>query len=84
MAASVEGHRYRLFEAFAQLLVATSRGSPILLIFEDAHWADQGSMLFLRHLVRSTRHAAISIVVTYRDNEPNHASGPGGGSKPPS
>ena len=77
VAASVEGHRYRLFEAFAQLLVATSRESPTLLIFEDAHWADQGSMLFLRHLIRSTRHAAICIVVTYRENEPQHVSGPG-------
>jgi len=76
VAASVEGHRYRLFEAFAQLLVATTRESPILLIFEDAHWADQGSMLFLRHLIRSTRAAAICIVVTSRENEP-HASGPG-------
>ncbi len=67
--ATLEGRRYRMFEACSQLLVATSRGGPVLLVFDDAHWADPGSMMFLRHLLRSTREAAICIVVTYRDDE---------------
>lgn len=73
IAASMEGHRYRMFDAFAQLLVVASRERPILLLFEDVHWADQGSMLFLRHLIRSTAKAALCIVLTCRDNEPEHA-----------
>jgi tetratricopeptide (TPR) repeat protein len=73
IAASMEGHRYRMFEAFAELLVVTSREGPILLVFEDVHWADQGSKLFLRHLIRSTGKAAICIVVTCRENEPQLA-----------
>jgi predicted ATPase len=75
--ATLEGRRYRMFEACSQLFVATSRGSPVLLVFDDAHWADPGSMLFLRHLVRSTREAAICIIVTYRDDEPSRTTDSG-------
>ncbi len=71
--ATVEGRRFRMFEAFAQLLVSISRECPLLLLFEDFHWADSGSLIFLRHLIRSTREAAICIVITYRENEPLRA-----------
>ena len=75
--ASIEGRRFRMFEAFAQLIAVSSRDGPILLLFEDVHWADQGSMLFLRHLVRSTRQAPVCIVVTGREDERERASGAG-------
>ncbi len=67
--ASPESRRYRMFDAFAQLAVAISQDCPILLLFEDVHWADTGSLLFLRHLIRSTRDAAICIAITYREND---------------
>src|SRR5207248_2141973 len=57
--ATPEGRRYRLFEAASQLLAATSRSGPILLVVDDLHWADRGSLLLLRHMIRSTREAAI-------------------------
>jgi tetratricopeptide (TPR) repeat protein len=75
--ASIEGRRFRMFEAFAQLIVVSSRDGPILMVFEDMHWADQGSMLFLRHLVRSTREAAVCIVMTCREDEREIAAGAG-------
>ena len=71
---SVEGQRYRMFEAFAQLLRATSGAAPLLLVLEDMHWADPGSVLLLRHLSRSVADAAICIIVTYREAEPGRAS----------
>ncbi len=69
--APAESRRFRMFDAFAQLVSAISRDRAVLLLFEDVHWADKGSLLFLRHLIRSTRDAALCIVVTYRDNEPD-------------
>lgn len=44
-AATPEGRRYRLFEAVSQLLVSASQSAPILLVIDDLHWADQGSLL---------------------------------------
>jgi tetratricopeptide (TPR) repeat protein len=72
--ATPDGHRYRLFEAASQLLAAASQGAPILLIIDDLHWADRGSLLLLRHLIRSTAHAAICIVVTHRNDVPEWSS----------
>jgi tetratricopeptide (TPR) repeat protein len=65
--ATLEGRRFRMFEALAELLSATSQRNPLLVMLEDAHWADQGSMLLLRHLVRSTQAAAILFIVVHRE-----------------
>jgi tetratricopeptide (TPR) repeat protein len=67
---SAESRRFQMFEAFAQLVVAISRDCPTLFLIEDMHWADTGSLLFLRHLLRSTRDAAICVLATYREDEP--------------
>jgi len=48
-----EGHRFRMFEAFTGLVRALARRAPVLLAIEDIQWADEGSMLMLRYLVRS-------------------------------
>ena len=72
--ATAESRRFRMFDAFAELVVAVSRECPVLLLFEDVHWADTGSLLFLRHLIRSTRHAGLCIVVTSRENEPDRSA----------
>jgi tetratricopeptide (TPR) repeat protein len=68
--ATPDGRRYRLFEAASQLLAAASRGAPILLVIDDLQWADRGSLLLLQHLIRATRHAAICIVITHRNDVP--------------
>ncbi|MGH9408394.1 MAG: AAA family ATPase, partial [Vicinamibacterales bacterium] len=36
----VEHRRYRMLDACSELIVATSRRGPILLVLEDVHWAD--------------------------------------------
>ena len=68
--ATPEGRRYHLFEAATQLLTAASHSGPILLVVDDLHWADRGSLFFLRHVIRSTRQAAICIVITHRNDVP--------------
>jgi predicted ATPase len=64
-----EGQRYRLFEAVGTLFAVASRARPMLLIFDDLHWADKPTLLLLRHVIRSGRTAAVCIVATYRESE---------------
>src|SRR5262249_35027713 len=61
--------RYCLFEAVAALLESASQARPVLLIFDDLHWADRPTLLLLRHVVRSARMASSMIVATYRESE---------------
>jgi DNA-binding winged helix-turn-helix (wHTH) protein/tetratricopeptide (TPR) repeat protein len=64
-----EGQRYRLFEAVAMLLAVASQSAPMLLVFDDLHWADKPTLLLLRHLIRSARGGSFCIVATYRESE---------------
>jgi DNA-binding winged helix-turn-helix (wHTH) protein/tetratricopeptide (TPR) repeat protein len=64
-----EGQRYRLFEVVAAMLALASRERPMLLIFDDLHWADRPTLLLLRHVIRSARTASFTIVATYRESE---------------
>jgi DNA-binding winged helix-turn-helix (wHTH) protein/tetratricopeptide (TPR) repeat protein len=64
-----EGQRYRLFEAVAGMLAVASRARPMLLLFDDLHWADKPTLLLLRHVMRSASMASIAIVATYRESE---------------
>jgi predicted ATPase len=42
---------------------------PILLVLEDLHWADRGTLDFLVHLSRNVEGARVLVVGTYRDIE---------------
>ncbi len=64
-----EGQRYRLFEAVAGMLAVASRTRPMLLLFDDLHWADRPTLLLLRHVMRSAHMASFAIVATYRESE---------------
>jgi len=64
-----EGQRFRMFEAVAGVLAAASRVRPILLLFDDLHWADKPTLLLLRHVMRSASMASFAIVATYRESE---------------
>jgi DNA-binding SARP family transcriptional activator/tetratricopeptide (TPR) repeat protein len=64
--ADPETRRYMLFEAVSLLLAAAAARGPVLLVVDDLHWADQGTLQLLRHLVRAPHEAALLIVGTYR------------------
>ena len=64
-----EGQRYRLFEAVAGMFAVASRTRPMLLLFDDLHWADRPTLLLLRHVMRSAHMASFAIVATYRESE---------------
>ena len=69
LAADPDTERHRLHTAVAQLLSAASRRTPLVLVIEDAHWADTPTLLLLRHLPHSAAEAQTLVVTTFRDTE---------------
>jgi tetratricopeptide (TPR) repeat protein len=64
-----KSEQQRLFENVVAFSQALCDRAPLLLVIEDAHWADSGSLALLRHLARRTRHQPLLIVATYREVE---------------
>ena len=67
--ADQDTERHRLHQAVAELLVNVSGRRPLLVILEDAHWADSPTLLLLRHLSRAAADARMLLVATFRDLE---------------
>ena len=67
--ADQDTERHRLHMAVVELLIATGRRAPVLLVLEDGHWADHPTLLLLRHLGRAAADARLLIVATFRDTE---------------
>ncbi len=65
------GSGMRMFDAVVDLLVASARHQPLLLVLEDIHWADATSLELLRHLA-TTAPAAPLVVVTTRRTADGH------------
>src|SRR5690606_9512329 len=42
---------------------------PLVLVFEDLHWADESTLLLLRHLGPRLADTPLLVVGTYRDDE---------------
>jgi DNA-binding SARP family transcriptional activator len=59
--------RRRLFGAIARALLST--GSPLLLIVDDAHWADAQSLRLIHYLLRAAPSAKLLIAATARREE---------------
>ena len=69
-----ETERYRFFEAVATTLLDLSSGATVLLVVDDLHWADQPTLLLLRHVLRSVDATRLGIIGMYNDTEipPDH------------
>ncbi|MEU8146211.1 AAA family ATPase [Nonomuraea sp. NPDC048901] len=62
--------RARLFEQLLGLLERLAEDRPVVLVVEDAHWADRSTRDLLSFLVRYQRSGVrLLIVVTYRADE---------------
>jgi DNA-binding CsgD family transcriptional regulator/tetratricopeptide (TPR) repeat protein len=59
----------RLFEAVLELLDLLSEDQPLVLIFEDMHWADRSTRTFAAFLARSLREERVVLVLSYRADE---------------
>ena len=61
--------RHRLSVAFQHLFRAFARETPVLVVLEDLHWADETSLELLLHLARELRDARVLLLATYRSDE---------------
>ncbi|HEY7983574.1 MAG TPA: AAA family ATPase, partial [Ktedonobacterales bacterium] len=68
-----EDARQRVVAAIAGYLLEQARRQPLLVIIEDAHWADDLSLALLPHLARRCRQAPLLLLVTLRAEEANPA-----------
>ncbi len=64
-----QAEQYRLYESVTAFCAVLSERAPLMLVFEDVHWADGGMLALLYHLARSTRRRRLLIVATYREIE---------------
>lgn len=61
--------RFRLFDAVAATLRSASRHAPLLIVLDDLHAADDGSLNLLRFVARHIGDGRIFILATYREEE---------------
>jgi DNA-binding CsgD family transcriptional regulator/tetratricopeptide (TPR) repeat protein len=63
----VDADRAALFDAVLSELQHAAQ--PVLLVVEDAHWADEATLDLLKFLGRRIERARCLLVVSYRDDE---------------
>lgn len=67
---SADGDRTAIFTAVLSALHAR----PIVVVFEDVHWADEATLDLLKYLGRRIQRTRALLILTYRDDElgPQH------------
>ncbi len=61
--------RHRLFVRVLQLLAGLAAGSPVVLVLEDLHWADESSRELLGFLAVRLRREPVLVVGTLREED---------------
>jgi tetratricopeptide (TPR) repeat protein len=64
-----EEERYRLLQGVSEFLSNAANVQPMLVVLEDLHDADKGTLEMLTHLSRNLTGARLLILGTYRDVE---------------
>jgi predicted ATPase len=65
---SPEQARRTLFTAIIEVIARRSHKDPMLLLVEDVHWADEGTLVLLTHLARAMTKMRVLVMLTYRDD----------------
>jgi tetratricopeptide (TPR) repeat protein len=63
---TVKAERAELFAAWRRFVEAMAASRPLVLVFEDLHWADAAMLEFLEHLVERSADLPLLIVATAR------------------
>jgi tetratricopeptide (TPR) repeat protein len=64
-----EEERYRLLQAISEFLGSAAVAKPLLIVLEDLHSADRGTLEMLEHVARNLGDKRLLLVGTYRDIE---------------
>jgi hypothetical protein len=62
--------RFRVFAGVAAELEALAARRPLMLLLDDLHWADPGSLRLLAFVARQLRSVPLLLLGTYRDVDP--------------
>ena len=68
-----EAEQQRLFENVVAFCQTLSEQAPLMLVVDDARWADSGSLSLLRYLAGRTQRQQILLAATYREVELDEA-----------
>ncbi len=66
--------RFRQFDAVGRLLRHVAGRRPLVVVFDDVHWADKPSLLLLQHVVRTLTDERLLLVVNHRDTDQGHSA----------
>jgi transcriptional regulator with XRE-family HTH domain/tetratricopeptide (TPR) repeat protein len=58
-----------LFDQYTRVVHAVARARPLVLVLEDLHWADSGSISLLFHLSRRLEGHRVLIICAFRPSE---------------
>lgn len=61
--------RAQLFEALLQAFLVLARSRPLLLLFEDVHWAAESTLDWLTYIAPRLSASRLLVVITYRTDE---------------
>ncbi|MET4637962.1 AAA family ATPase [Mycetocola sp. 2940] len=59
----------RLHETVAVVLETVSQRSPVVIVIEDLHWADDATLNLLRFLLRALNRGRILVVLSFRSED---------------
>lgn len=64
-----ETEKRRLFDALTYFFTTCATTQPLLLVVEDLHWGDRGSLDFLHFFLRRVATLPLLLLITYRHHE---------------
>ena len=65
--ADPDAERHELHAALTALLARLARQSPAVLVLDDLQWADESSLILLRHLARTLGATPVLVLVLFRE-----------------
>ncbi|QSR26230.1 hypothetical protein CFH99_11385 [Nocardioides aromaticivorans] len=69
VAAAPAADRFALFDAVAAVLERVAEEGPLLVVLDDVHWTDAGSLRLLGFVERTLAHRPVLCVAGWRDHE---------------
>lgn len=64
-----EAEAARLHDAVSQVLLRLGASSPVLLVLDDLHWADDATVSLMRAVSRAARRGRLLVIGTYRETD---------------
>ncbi len=64
-----EQERRYMLHGVGEFIERAAKAQPMVLVYEDLHWADESTLLLLRHLGGRLKAVPLVVIGTYRDDE---------------